>query len=315
MCYKKVYGTHDFLCKDSLLLRKIIDKLISTVELYNYKFIKTPILENSDLFKDFIGINTDIISKELYSINDNISLRPEGTSGVVRSYLENKIFEKEDYSKYYYYGSMFRNEKVENDRYKEFQQFGVEVFNNNNYLIDLEVILMAYNIFKSLGLNNIKLFINNLGSVENKKEYENDLREYFKDYYDLLCDDCKKRLNDNPIKILECKIDKKKDFILNSIKIENYVNNESKENFNKIIDKLNESGIDYEINKNLVRGANYYTDVVFEIKTSNDNFKTRTTLCGGGRYNNSIKTEKGYIPAIGFAIGLERLIKQIKENS
>lgn len=315
MCYKRVQGTNDFFENDSILLQDVLNNIINNVELYNYKYIKTPIIESSELFKNFIGKNTDIISKELYNLDNSISLRPEGTSGVARCYLENKMYNKENFSKFYYYGSMFRNEKVQNNRYKEFQQFGIEVFNTNDYIIDLEVILLAYNIFKAFGLNNIKLYINNLGSNLDKEKYEKDLKEYFKRYYDLLCDDCKKRFNDNPIRILDCKKDKNKDFVLDTIKIESYVNKDSKEKFDKIVNKLTESNIDFEINKNLVRGANYYTDIVFEIKASNDNFKTRITLCGGGRYNSSIKLNDKYIPAIGFAIGLERLIKILKEKT
>lgn len=313
MCYQKKYGTYDLVGEKSIIWKKIINEIEKLCELYNFKYIKTPIFESTDLFFDMIGENTDIISKELYNFydknNEHIALRPEGTTGVIRSYIENKIYLKEKTSKFYYYGSMFRQEEVENGRFREFQQFGVEVFDNNDYINDVEVISLAVNIFKHLGLNDITVYINNLGSVKDKEKYEKDIRIYLEPYLNLLCDDCKKRFNDNPIRILDCKKDKRRDFIVNAPKIKKYVNKESKDKFNTIINTLDDLKINYIINENLVRGLNYYTDTVFEIKTSIEGYGSINTICGGGRYNNSVKTDSNKkIPALGFAIGLERLI-------
>lgn len=313
MCYLKKNGTYDLIGKDSLIWQNIVSKITKICTLYNYNFIKTPIFEDTNLFLDIIGKNTDVISKELYNFydknNDEISLRPEGTTGVLRSYIENNLYKDGNVHKFYYYGSMFRHENVEKGRFREFQQFGVEVFNDNNYRSDVEIILLAVNIFKSLGIEDITVYINNLGSKDDKINYENVLREYFKNNLNDLCEDCKKRFNENPIRILDCKIDKRNEFILNAPKIDNYINNESKVRFNKILEYLDKLDVNYIVNKNLVRGLNYYTDTVFEIKTNIDGLGARNTICGGGRYNSSVMIDdKNTIPAMGFAIGLERLI-------
>lgn len=317
MCYLKRSGTYDLIGKDSIVWKYVIDELTRVSDIYNYKYIKTPIFESTEIFHDMIGKNTDVVSKELYNFydknNDNISLRPEGTTGVVRSYIENKLYLNEDVSKLYYYGSMFRHENVEVGRYREFQQFGVEVFNDNSPFIDVEVISLAVNMFKNLGIEDIKVYINNLGSMNNKISYENALRDYFKPYLSDLCEDCKRRYKENPIRILDCKIDKRCDVVLNSPKIDDFIDEDSKKRFEQVINGLNELGIDYEINKKLVRGLNYYTDTVFEIKTNLDGYGSRNTICGGGRYNNSVESNNKFIPAIGFAIGIERLI-DILEN-
>ena len=274
MCYLKKNGTYDLIGKDSLIWQNIVSKITKICTLYNYNFIKTPIFEDTNLFLDIIGKNTDVVSKELYTFydknNDDISLRPEGTTGVLRSYIENNLYKDGNIHKFYYYGYMFRHENVEKGRFREFQQFGVEVFNDNNYRSDVEIILLAVNIFKSLGIDDITVYINNLGSKDDKINYENVLREYFKNNLNDLCDDCKKRFYENPIRILDCKIDKRNEFILNAPKIDNYINNESKVRFNKILEYLDKLDVNYIVNKNLVRGLNYYTDTVFEIKTNID---------------------------------------------
>ena len=313
MCYSKKNGTYDIFGFDSIVWNDIINKITKVCDIYNYKYIKTPIFESTELFHELIGKETDVVSKELYKFfdnnNDEISLRPEGTTGVVRSYLENKLYKNKNITKFYYYGSMFRQEKVEEGRFREFQQFGVEVFNSNSYMVDVEIISLAVNIFKELGLKDIVVYINNLGNKNEKVHFEKVIKEYFKPHLNNLCDDCKRRFKENPIRILDCKLDKRKDIVLKAPKIEDFINIESKERFEKIINSLNNLNIKYVVNKNLVRGLNYYTDTVFEIKTNIDGYGARNTICGGGRYNNSVITdEKDYIPAMGFAIGLERLI-------
>ena len=202
MSYKKSIGTYDLYGTNSLIWQDIINKMIKVCELYNFKYIRTPIFESTLMYSNLIGENTDIVSKELYTFkdkkNNNISLRPEGTTGVLRSYLENKLYLEERISKFYYYGSMFRQEKIENGRFREFQQFGVEVFNDNSIYADISLIILALDIFKSLGLEDVTVYINNLGSFENKMNYENTLKEYFKPFLNDLCDDCKKRYKKNP---------------------------------------------------------------------------------------------------------------------
>ena len=320
MCYLKKEGTYDLYGSHGLAWQYVVNKITKECKLYNFKYIRTPIFEDTDLYHNLIGTNTDVVSKELYNFvdrnNDDISLRPEGTTGVIRSYLENQLYKENTTTKFYYYGSMFRHEKIENGRYREFQQFGVEMFNNNSIYSSVEIISLAFKIFKSLGLSDVRVYINNLGSFENKKDYEKALKKYFKPHIDELCDDCKRRYLKNPIRILDCKIDKRSDIVLNAPKIEDYINPESKSNFNKVLNMLDKLNIDYVVNKNLVRGLNYYTDIVFEIKTNIEGLGSANTRCGGGCYNNIVKTDEGNnINAIGFAIGLERLIDILYRNN
>jgi len=312
MCIEKGHGTYDVFGNEAYKWQYVENIIKNICKLYDYKYIRTPVFEKTELFNKSIGHATDVISKELYKFKDreklNLSLRPEGTSGVVRSYIENNM-SKDDISKLYYIGPMFRYEKVENGRFREFHQFGVEVINSNEPIIDVEVISLALNIFKKLGLKDIKVYINNVGSYEDKKKYKKALKNYFLEHIDNLCDDCKRRYEKNPIRILDCKQDKRTDIVLNAPKIEDYISKESKKHFDKVIELLNEQKIDYVINKNLVRGLDYYTDTVFEIKTNIDNLGTANTICGGGRYNSLIEyLSNENIPAIGFSIGLERLM-------
>lgn len=312
MCYSKKDGTYDLYGSYGTAWQYVINKISKVCKNYNFKYIRTPIFEDTDLYHNLIGKNTDVVSKELYNFidrnNDNISLRPEGTTGVIRSYLENELYKKNTVEKFYYYGSMFRHEKIENGRYREFQQFGVEMFNNNSIYSSVEIISLALKIFNNFGLD-VNLYINNLGSYEDRNRYETELKKYFKPHLDNLCDDCKRRYKENPIRILDCKVDKRTDIVLNAPKIDKYINRESKEDFDKVLNMFDQLGIKYVVNRNLVRGLNYYTDTVFEIKTDIDGLGSANTICGGGCYNNIVRTENNEaIKSIGFAIGLERLI-------
>lgn len=320
MCIKKGHGTYDLFGIDSIKWQYVEDIIKNTCNTYNYKYIRTPVFEETELFHKSIGHATDIISKELYQFKDKgnvkISLRPEGTSGIVRSYVENELYDKESISKFYYLESMFRYEQVEDGRFREFHQFGVEVFNSNSEEIDVEVISLALSIFRKLGLKNVKLHINTLGSYESKLKYKEELKTYFKPYLNDLCEDCKRRYKKNPMRILDCKKDKRKDYIINSPKIEDYLTTEDKNHFDNVIKLLDELNIDYVINRNLVRGLDYYTNTVFEIKTEVDGLGSANTICGGGRYNSLIENlSNKNIPAIGFAVGLERLINVLNLNN
>lgn len=312
MCYLKKDGTYDLYGSYGTAWQYVINKISKICKNYNFKYIRTPIFEDTNLYHNLIGKNTDVVSKELYNFidrnNDNISLRPEGTTGVIRSYLENELYKNDTIEKFYYYGSMFRHEKIEKGRYREFQQFGVEMFNNNSIYSSVEIISLALKIFSNLGLD-VNLYINNLGSYDDRNRYEKELKKYFRSHLDYLCDDCKRRYRKNPIRILDCKVDKRTDIVLNAPKIDKYIDKKSKEDFDKVLNMLDELCIKYVVNKNLVRGLNYYTDIVFEIKTNIDGLGSANTICGGGCYNNIVRTENNEaIKSIGFAIGLERLI-------
>lgn len=309
----KPKGTYDLLGTSSQIYDYALETFKGICEINNYNFIKTPIFESTELFHRGVGETTDIVTKETYDFLDkkgrNMTLRPEGTAGIVRSVIENKLYANtSSYLKYYYYGPMFRYERPQKGRYREFNQFGVEVFGPMNPYIDAEVINLGVKYFQILGLNNIKIKINNLGSKEDREKYRKELIEYMSNYKDELCSDCLERLEKNPLRILDCKVDADKDFLKNAPKISNYLSKESKDYFNELLSNLEALEIEYELDDNLVRGLDYYDYAVFEFITDDEKLEGSNTICGGGRYNGLVKNLDGpNLNGIGFAIGYERL--------
>ena len=303
-CYD-LYGEE---AKKFKLAEKVIEEVM---QLYNINYIRTPVFENSELFRRGVGEETDIVSKEMYEFKDksdrSLTLRPEGTAGVVRSYIENKMTNNlVKPVKFYYIEPMYRYERPQKGRYREFTQFGIEVLGDSNPLIDMEVISAVIEIFNRLGLENIKLKINTLGDKSSRETYRNLLVEHFNNYKENLCSDCQRRLNTNPLRILDCKIDREKDFFKDAPKIRDYLSDQSKDYFKRIEEYLKELNINYEIDDNLVRGLDYYDELVFEIEVDN------STICGGGRYNRLVKELGGDDTcAFGFAIGMERFLSLI----
>ena len=303
-CYD-LYGEE---AKKFSLAEKVIKEVM---QLYNINYIRTPVFENSELFRRGVGEETDIVSKEMYEFKDksdrSLTLRPEGTAGVVRSYIENKMTNNlVKPVKFYYIEPMYRYERPQKGRYREFTQFGIEVLGESNPLIDMEVISSVIEVFNRLGLKNIKLKINSLGDKETRARYKTILVEHFNNYKENLCSDCQRRLNTNPLRILDCKIDREKDFFKDAPKIRDYLSDQSKEYFKRIEEYLKELNINYEIDDNLVRGLDYYDELVFEIEVDN------STICGGGRYNRLVKELGGDDTcAFGFAIGMERFLSLI----
>lgn len=303
-CYD-LYGEE---AKKFKLAEKVIEEVM---QLYNINYIRTPVFENSELFRRGVGEETDIVSKEMYEFKDksdrSLTLRPEGTAGVVRSYIENKMTNNlVKPVKFYYIEPMYRYERPQKGRYREFTQFGIEVLGESNPLVDMEVISAVIEIFNRLGLENIKLKINTLGDKSSRETYRNLLVEHFNNYKENLCSDCQRRLNTNPLRILDCKIDREKDFFKDAPKIRDYLSNQSKAYFKRVEEYLKELNINYEIDDNLVRGLDYYDELVFEIEVDN------STICGGGRYNRLVKELGGDDTcAFGFAIGMERFLSLI----
>lgn len=303
-CYD-LYGEE---AKKFKLAEKVIEEVM---QLYNINYIRTPVFENSELFRRGVGEETDIVSKEMYEFKDksdrSLTLRPEGTAGVVRSYIENKMTNNlVKPVKFYYIEPMYRYERPQKGRYREFTQFGIEVLGESNPLVDMEVISAVIEIFNRLGLENIKLKINTLGDKSSRETYRNLLVEHFNNYKENLCSDCQRRLNTNPLRILDCKIDREKDFFKDAPKIRDYLSDQSKAYFEKTEEYLKELNINYEIDDNLVRGLDYYDELVFEIEVDN------STICGGGRYNRLVKELGGDDTcAFGFAIGMERFLSLI----
>ncbi len=303
-CYD-LYGEE---AKKFKLAEKVIEEVM---QLYNINYIRTPVFENSELFRRGVGEETDIVSKEMYEFKDksdrSLTLRPEGTAGVVRSYIENKMTNNlVKPVKFYYIEPMYRYERPQKGRYREFTQFGIEVLGESNPLIDMEVISAVIEVFNRLGLKNIKLKINTLGDKSSRETYKKLLIDHFNNYKDNLCSDCQRRLVTNPLRILDCKIDREKDFFKEAPKIRDYLSDQSKAYFKKTEEYLKELNINYEIDDNLVRGLDYYDELVFEIEVDN------STICGGGRYNRLVKELGGDDTcAFGFAIGMERFLSLI----
>ena len=314
----KQKGTIDIKGDDSLLWEYVNSVIENVMRTYNYEYIRTPIFESSELFHRSVGENSDIVRKETYDFKDkgnrNLTLRPEGTASIVRSFIENKDYALPDAKKYYYNGTMYRYERPQSGRLREFTQFGAEVLGSNDPIIDAEIISLQYNILSYLHINNLQVNINTLGDEESRNNYRDALVKYLKPHINELCDDCKERFNTNPLRILDCKVDADNEILKNAPNIIDYLNKESKERFNTVLKYLDILEIDYEVNPSIVRGLDYYEHTVFEI-VSLDNEETKTNvLGGGGRYNKLIKILDGPDSyGVGFACGIDRIINVLKD--
>ncbi len=310
---QKPKGTYDILGKEShkiLYLKKLIETLMDK---YNYKYYKTPTFEMSELFHRGVGETTDIVNKETYDFTDrggrNMTLRPEGTAGIVRCFIENKLYAENKPLKAWYMGSMFRYERPQAGRNREFMQFGAEAFGSYDPMLDAEIISIVVNLFKLLGLKGIKVNINSLGDKESRENYRKALLEYFKPHLNDLCEDCQNRYEKNPLRILDCKVDGNKEIMKNAPKLTDYLNDESKKHFEEVQKYLESMNIDFVVNPNIVRGLDYYTHTVFEVEANIKGMGSQNVLGAGGRYNNLVETIGGpEVPGVGFAIGIERLL-------
>lgn len=315
---QKPKGTYDVYGDKSKKILYLENLMKNLMETYNYEYVRTPLFESSELFHRGVGETTDIVTKETYDFIDrgerHMTLRPEGTAGVVRSFIENKMYaEVTQPVKCWYYGPMYRYERPQSGRFREFYQFGCEVFGSSNPLNDAEIISIPVNFYRLLGLKGIKVNINSLGDKESREQYRNALIEYFKPHIDDLCEDCKCRFEKNPLRILDCKIDKDKEIMKNAPKTIDYLNEESKKHFEDVKKYLDALQIEYKVNTNLVRGLDYYSHTVFEVEASVEGFGSQNVLCGGGRYDNLVENIGG--PAtkgVGFAMGIERLLTALE---
>ena len=315
----KPKGCHDIYGIEAKKWKYVSDLIDSVCEKYNYDFIRTPIFESSELFHRGVGETTDIVTKETYDFVDRgdrkMTLRPEGTAGVVRSYIENKMYGDPQPIKLYYNGTMYRYERPQSGRDRELTQFGVEVIGSDDPMIDAEVISIAVNIYKLVGLKGIKVNINSLGDNESRNNYREALVKYFTPHIDQMCDDCKNRLEKNPLRILDCKVDADSDVMKNAPKITDYLNEESRVRFEQVQQYLSLMDIDYVVNPRIVRGLDYYDHTVFEVEATVEGFGSQNVLGAGGRYNNLIKQLGGPdMPGIGFASGLGRLMLAIEKE-
>lgn len=315
---QKMKGTYDVI-DDIPYMHEIEKKMQQVSRLFNFTEIRTPHFEASELFHRTVGESSDIVSKETYDFKDRgdrlNTLRPEGTAGIVRAYIENKLYANPKLPhKIYYAGSMFRYERPQKGRFREFRQFGAEVFGSPYPEMDAEVIAYAVTFLKALKLKDVSVTINSLGDGDSKKNYHEALKNHLKEDITSLCKDCQIRYEQNPLRILDCKVDQDHPLIQSAPKPLDYLTEDDRNHFDQVCDYLEAMNIPYEIDKNLVRGLDYYTHTVFELKVSKKLLGNQNTICGGGRYNHLVETLGGPdTPAVGFAFGLERLIIALKE--
>lgn len=321
MNIKAPRGTADVLPEDAAKWQYVENAIKDICSRFHYKEIRTPLFEHTELFQRGVGDSTDIVQKEMYTFQDrggrSITLRPEGTASVVRSFVQNKLYGSPHQPiKLYYFGQMFRYERPQHGRMRQLNQFGVEVLGSANPAVDAEVISLAMACYQELGLKSLKLVINSLGDNESRKNYREALVEHFLPHKEELCSDCQSRLEQNPLRVLDCKKDRNHPAMQTAPSMLDYLNEESKQYFDQVQEYLTLMDIPFTIDKNLVRGLDYYNHTAFEIMSDAEGFGAITTLCGGGRYNGLVEELGGpNTPGIGFGLGLERLILALEAEN
>ena len=313
---QKLKGTRDILPKEVVTWQYIEAKAKDLFERYGYNEIRTPIIESLDLFQRGVGETTDVVQKEMYNFEDKggrkIALRPEGTAGVVRAYIEDGLSSEPSPLKLWYKMSMYRYENVQKGRQREFNQIGVELFGSDSYMADVEIIQMCSKFIEELNIKDIELNINSIGCPKCRNEYKEALKDFIRPNLDKYCDTCKTRFEKNPMRILDCKEETCKKLNQNAPRILDSLCEECKTHFENLKNMLNELGIEYKVDSNIVRGLDYYTKTVFEFVSKIDGL----TVLGGGRYDGLAEELGGpKTPAIGFATGMERLIDVFEANN
>ena len=312
-----IRGFNDILPTNSYKWQYLESKIKRVLKNYNYDETRLPILEKSELFHRSVGESSDIVSKETYDFSDrngdSLTLRPEGTAGCVRMVVENNLTNRGQTQKLWYCGPMFRYERPQKGRYRQFYQLGVEAYGFDSLAVDLEIISIAWNLFKRLGVSSdILLELNCLGSNDSRKKYTKALLEYLKPFHDDLDEDSIKRLNKNPLRILDSKVLQTQEIVKNAPKLVDFIDKQEQERFNKTCEYAELLGISYKVNKNLVRGLDYYSGLVFEWTTVK--LGAQSAICAGGRYDALVENLGGQkTPAIGFGIGLERLLLLLED--
>lgn len=284
---------------------------------YGYREIRTPMFEHTELFHRGIGEGTDVVDKEMYTFKDrgdrSITLRPENTASAVRAYLQNKLYGDSSLTKLFYIGSMFRYDRPQAGRMREFHQFGIEALGEENPAVDAEVILLAVDFLRSLGLKDLELSLNSVGCPSCRPVYRKALQDYFRDKLDDLCDDCKDRFDRSPLRILDCKVDADKPFMKDAPRITDCLCDACQDHFHMVQEYLSHAGISFQLDPRLVRGLDYYTKTAFEIKYAP--LGAQSAVAGGGRYDGLIEEIGGKpTPAVGFATGLERVLLALEKQ-
>lgn len=320
MKYQKIRGTADIMAAESAEWQYLEQKIREIFSLYHFSEIRTPIFEQYELFARGVGETSDIVSKEMYDFYDkgdrHIALRPEGTAGSVRAYVENKLYGPEYHKpqKYYYIGPMFRFERPQSGRMRQFHQAGVEVFGSYNPAVDAETMMMTYELFKSLGISHLELVINTLGSNESRENYRQALIEFLEPHYEELSEDSKERLYKNPLRVLDSKDPKDQEIVIDAPSILDFLDEKSKNHFETVKSLLEEAEIPYVIDESMVRGLDYYNDTIFELISRDDTLGAGATVCAGGRYDSLVEQTGGpETGCFGFAIGMERVLLLLEE--
>ena len=316
MIIQRPKGTKDLLPNESYKWQFIEKNIKNIFENYGYNEIRVPVFEHTELFQRGVGDTTDVVQKEMYTFEDkggrSITLRPEGTAGVVRSYIENGMASEPSPVKMWYNMAMYRYENVQKGRLREFHQIGAELFDSSSYLADVEMITMASQIFKTLNIKNIELTINSIGCPTCRKKYQEALREFIRPNLENYCDTCKTRFEKNPMRILDCKEKNCKKLNEGAPIILDYLCDECKTHFENVKNALSELNIDYTVDSSIVRGLDYYTKTVFEFISKEEGF----TVLAGGRYDGLVEELGGSkTPAIGFALGVERFVEICEKSN
>ena len=318
MNYQTPRGTYDILPGESENWQEMEQMIREVCRLYRYREIRTPIFEDTRVFKRE-NDSSDMVNKEMYTFamgTDSYTLRPEGTAGVIRSFDQHKMYGGAELpARLYYMGPMFRHERPQKGRQRQFTQFGIEAIGAKSPQIDAEAIALGTDIVRRMGISSVKVCINTLGDDASRTAYRNALKAYFTPHIDELCADCRRRLEQNPLRILDCKADAENPVLKDAPGLSDYLNEESRAYFSEVLSILDSLGIPYEIDDRLVRGLDYYTHTVFEVKSTRPDSGAQATIFAGGRYDHLVEYFGGpELSGMGFAIGLERLISLAKEE-
>lgn len=315
MLTKRPRGTNDFLPEDTVKWQYVENMLRELCRQFGYEELRTPIFEETELFLRGVGDTTDIVQKEMYTFEDaggrSVTLRPENTASAVRAYVENKMFAGAQPTKLFYIGPMFRYERPQAGRFRQFHQFGIECFGASSPAADAEIIVLAWEFYHRLGLKNLELNVNSVGCPECRPVYRKALQDFLRPNLDKLCGTCQERFEKNPLRILDCKNPECQHHLVGAPTTIDALCDDCREHFNAVLRHLDAVGIPYKINEKLVRGLDYYTNTAFEILLSD--IGAQSAVCGGGRYNRLVEEIGGKpTPGVGFALGMERVFNALQ---
>lgn len=316
--YKALKGMRDILAPDIFIWQRVENVAREIFSSYGFQEIRTPVAESTDVFTRSIGENTDIVEKEMYTFNDkggrSISLRPEGTACVVRSYVENHLFNLPSPQKYYYSGPMFRYERPQSGRFRQFYQIGIEAFGSPQPAMDAEILSMLRHFLTRLGLETLVFQVNSIGCRQCRPLYREALLEFFSGRLDGLCADCQRRYDQNPLRILDCKVQRCIELRSGAPKVTDYICDDCRKHFEKLLSLLTRLEVPHTVNPDMVRGLDYYTRTTFEV--TSENLGAQNAVAAGGRYDSLVREFGGpETPAVGFAVGMERIVELVKSMS